>query len=164
MHLIISTRKLLSEYTALKIVVGSLCFANYWFWKSQGMIHEHISVSYFCYPWHSLVGDVFSEASCCSWGWIVELSQILVYNNFIKFNRKWEFQVDRVNFIFSLQKISFWYNASFEFFLPNFVGLQLFCFKKNVFPCHCWHDRLTQGKRYIGPSCLPGHCSHPLQV
>lgn len=130
MHLIISTRKLLFEYTTLKIVAGSLCSANYRFWKTQAMIHEHISASYRCYPLHSVVGNLFSEAACCSWWQIVELSQLLAYNNFMKFKRKWEFQVDGVNFIFSLQKISFWYNASFEFFCQILWVYNYFALKR----------------------------------
>lgn len=93
-HLIIFIPKLLCEYTALKIVVGSLSSANYRFGKAEAMIHEHISASYFCYPLHGVVADLFSEAACCSWWQIVELSQLLAHNNFMKFNRKWEFQVD----------------------------------------------------------------------
>lgn len=48
----------------------------------------------------------------------------------MKFNRKWEFQVDGVNFIFSLQKISFWYNASFEFFCQILWVYNYFALKR----------------------------------
>lgn len=64
----------------------------------------------------------------------MELSQLQAFKNFMKFNSKWEFQVDGVNFIFSLQKIrSFWYNASFEFscqilWVYNYYALKIMFF------------------------------------
>lgn len=109
-----------------------LLIANYWFLKNSN--HDSRTQLSFLILLPPAVRDLLSESVCFTWWQIMELSQLQAYNNFMKFSRKWEFQVDGVNFIFSLQKIrNFWYKASFEFFcqflwIYNYFALKIMFF------------------------------------